>query len=83
MEDAADMMGVEADFIGTEGIDVKAQARMVRQAVADGYDGIAVNLIDPETFDRVIRETTDKGIPVVGFNTDDHATPNAGASCDV
>jgi simple sugar transport system substrate-binding protein len=81
MEDAADMMGVEADFIGTEGIDVKAQAQMVRGAVADGYDGIAVNLIDPEAFDRVIRETADKGIPVVGFNTDDHATPNARLSC--
>jgi len=81
MEDAADMMGVEADFIGTEGIDVKAQAQMVRQAVADGYDGIAVNIIDPEAFDQVIQETTDNGIPVVGFNVDDHATPNARLSC--
>ena len=81
MEDAANMMGVEADFIGTDGIDVKAQAQMVRRAATAGYDGIAVNLIDPEAFDRVIRETTDKGIPVVGFNTDDHATPNARLSC--
>ena len=64
-------------FEGTEGIDVAAQAQMVRQAVEDGYDGIAVNIIDPEAFDHVIRETIDKGIPVVGFNVDDHATPNA------
>ena len=77
MNDAGGMMGVECDFIGTEGIDVAAQAQMVRQAVEDGYDGIAVNIIDPEAFDRVIRETIDKGIPVVGFNVDDHATPNA------
>jgi len=81
VNDAAEMMGVEADFMGTEGIDVRAQAQMVRQAVADGYDGIAVNLIDQEAFDRVIRETMDKGIPVVGFNTDDRATPNARLSC--
>ena len=77
MNDAGELMGVECDFIGTEGVDVQAQAQMVRQAVADGYDGIAVNIIDAEAFDRVIRETMDKGIPVVGFNVDDHATPNA------
>ncbi|UCE47408.1 MAG: substrate-binding domain-containing protein [Phycisphaerales bacterium] len=81
MNDAAEMMGVECDFIGTKGVDVQAQADMVRQAVADGYDGIAVNLIDQEAFDRVIRETADRAIPVVGFNTDDHATPNARLSC--
>ena len=77
LNDAAEMMGVECDFIGTEGVDVQAQAQMVRQAVADGYDGIAVNIIDPEAFDRVIKETMDSKVPVVGLNVDDHATPNA------
>jgi len=77
MNDAAAMMGVRCDFLGTEGVDVQAQAEMVRQAVADGYDGIAVNIIDPEAFDQVIQEATDRGVPVVGFNVDDHSTPNA------
>lgn len=77
MKDAARMMGVDCDFIGTEGVDVKAQADLVRQAVADGYDGIALNIIDPEAFDDVVQETIDKGIPVVAFNVDDHLTPNA------
>jgi len=77
MADAAKMMGVECDFLGTEGVDVKAQARMVMQAVADGYDGIALNIIDPEAFDDVIQEAIKKGVPVVGFNVDDHATANA------
>jgi len=54
-----------------------ASNQMVRQAVADGYDGIAVNIIDPEAFDGVIAEAVDQGVPVVGFNVDDHATPNA------
>ena len=76
MNDAAEMMGIKCDFLGTNGVDVKAQAEMVRQAVADGYDGIAVNIIDPEAFDAVIQEAIDKGVPVVGFNVDDHATPN-------
>jgi len=77
MNDAAAMMGVRCDFLGTEGVDVQAQAEMVRQAVADGYDGIAVNIIDPEAFDQVIQEATGRGVPVVGFNVDDHSTPNA------
>ena len=58
-------------------MDVPAQIEMVRRAVADGYDGIALNIIDPVAFDAVIQETMDKGVPVVGFNVDDFATPNA------
>ena len=77
MTDAAKMLGVECVFMGTEGVDLKAQVEMIRQAVKDGYDGIALNIIDPEVFDEVIQETINKGIPVVGFNVDDHATPNA------
>ncbi len=77
MHDAAKRMKVESDFIGTEDVDVKAQVAMVRQAVADGYDGIALNIIDPEAFDGAIQEAIKAGVPVVGFNVDDHATPNA------
>jgi simple sugar transport system substrate-binding protein len=76
VNDAAEMMGVRCDFLGTEGVDLRAQANMVRQAVADGYNGIALNIIDPEAFDEVIQEAIEKGVPVVGFNVDDHATPN-------
>ncbi len=77
MRDAAAAMNVECDFLGTPGVDVPAQIKMVRQAVADGYDGIALNIIDAEAFDEVVAETIAKGVPVVSFNVDDHATPNA------
>lgn len=77
MQDAARMLGVECDFKGTPGVDLAAQVAMVRQAVRDGYQGIAVNLIDPVAFDTVVQETMDAGVPVVAFNVDDHATPNA------
>jgi len=77
MADAARAMGVQCEFTGTEGVDLKAQAQMVRKAVADGYDGIALNIIDPVAFDEVVAEAVGKGVPVVAFNVDDHATPNA------
>ncbi len=77
MQDAAAMLGVECSFTGTVEVDVKAQAEMVRRAVADGYDGIALNIIDSEAFDEVVREAVEKGVPVVAFNVDDQATDNA------
>lgn len=77
MRDAAAAMNVECEFLGTPGVDMPAQIAMVRQAVADGYDGIALNIIDAEAFDEVVAETIAKGVAVVSFNVDDHATPNA------
>ncbi len=77
MEDAAKMLNVRCEFRGTAGVDVKAQVEMVRKAVAEGCDGIALNIIDPDAFDEVVQETVDKGVPVVAFNVDDHRTPNA------
>jgi simple sugar transport system substrate-binding protein len=76
MEDAARLVGVQAVFTGTEGVDAKAQAAMIAKAVADGYDGIAVDIIDPTAFDDAVKAAIDKGVPVVAFNTDD-TTPNA------
>ena len=77
VQDAARALGVTCDFMGTKGVDIPAQAAMVTQVVADGYDGIALNIIDPEAFDEVAQAAMDKGVPVVAFNVDDHATPNA------
>jgi simple sugar transport system substrate-binding protein len=77
MADAARAMDVQCDFAGTEGVDLKAQAEMVRKAVADGYDGIALNLLDAAAFDEVVKEAIQKGVPVVAFNVDDRRKPNA------
>lgn len=77
VQDAARALDVSCDFMGTAGVDIPAQAAMVTQAVADGYVGIALNIIDPEAFDDVVQVARDQGVPVVAFNVDDHATPNA------
>jgi simple sugar transport system substrate-binding protein len=70
MRDAAALLDVDCEFIGTEDVDLEAQVGMVRQAVADGYDGIALNIIHPEAFNRVVAEAQTAGIPVVAFNVD-------------
>jgi simple sugar transport system substrate-binding protein len=76
MEDAARMLNVECNFVGTPGVDVPAQVALVRQAIADKVDGIALNIIDPVAFDEVVAEAVAQGIPVVAFNIDDSSTPN-------
>jgi simple sugar transport system substrate-binding protein len=77
MNDAAKMLDVDCKFIGTKDVDLAEQVKMVRQAIADGCDGIALNIIDSDAFDGVIAEAIAKGVPVVGFNIDDSSTPNA------
>src|SRR5690242_16970 len=77
MQDAAQAMDVEAAFDGTKDGDVKALAEKVKQAVDAGYDGIAVNMIDPVAFDEAAAEAARKGVPVIAFNVDDGRTPNA------
>jgi simple sugar transport system substrate-binding protein len=49
----------------------------VRRAVADGYQGIALSIIDPVAFDAAVAEAIRQGVPVVAFNVDDRNTPNA------
>ena len=70
MQDAAAAMKVQCEFTGTEGVDLPAQVELVRKAVAEGCDGIALNIIDAKAFTEVIAEARKKGIPVVAFNID-------------
>jgi simple sugar transport system substrate-binding protein len=77
MHDAAEKMHVTCDWMGTKAVDVPAQVALVRRALADGYDGIALAIIDPKAFDDVVAEAIKRGVPVVAFNVDDDATPNA------
>lgn len=76
-QDAAVAMGVQATFAGTKDGDVQLLATMVRQAVADGYDGIGVNIVDSLASEAAIAEAVNKDVPVVAFNVDDQRTPNA------
>jgi simple sugar transport system substrate-binding protein len=75
MNDAADMLGISCTFTGTPDIDVETLNKMIRQAIQEKYDGIAVNIVSPGIFTDVIKEVKAAGIPIVAFNIDD---PNSG-----
>src|SRR5882757_11518731 len=70
MNDAAAAMNVEVDLAGTPGVDAGELVRLTRQAIADGVDGIALNICDASAFTKVIPESRAKSIPVVAFNID-------------
>lgn len=74
-DDAAKLMDVHCDFVGTQGVNIPAQVQMVRDAIAANYDGIAINVIDATAFDEVIAEARGRGIPVVAFNV--NGQPNS------
>ena len=66
--DAAELMNVNCDFVGTKAVDIPRQVEMVTDALNQGYDGIAINVIDPTAFNPVIAQARKSGIPVVAFN---------------
>ncbi|MBX3751313.1 MAG: substrate-binding domain-containing protein [Opitutaceae bacterium] len=70
MRDAAALLDADCTFIGTEDVDLEAQVGMVRQAIADRVDGIALNIIHPTAFNAAMTEAGAAGIPVVAFNVD-------------
>lgn len=81
MEDAARALGVKTDVAGVRDVDNNAQIQLLRDAIKQGYDGIAINIIHPTAFNEVISEALVCGIPVVGFNVDSRDAGNKRLSC--
>ena len=77
VQDAAKALNVHATFTGTRDGNVTVLARRVCQAVKEGYDGIALNIVDSEAFDEAVAYATQQSVPVIAFNVDDNGKPNA------
>lgn len=66
-EVAAAKDGIELNFVSDP--DPAGQAKLVRDAVADKVDGIAVTLAKPQAMRGAVAEARAAGIPVVGLNS--------------
>jgi simple sugar transport system substrate-binding protein len=75
--DAAKALGVQVTFAGTPDGNPAALASQGEAALAAGYQGIGINMIDAQAFDSVAAEAAGKGVPLISFNVDDAKTPNA------
>ena len=73
VEEAAEMLaphGVEVKHLSAEA-DVKKQIDMLKQAVAANPDGIVTSIIDPKSFDPILKPAIEKGIAVMAANVED------------
>jgi simple sugar transport system substrate-binding protein len=68
--DAASLVNARVEWTGSVSSDVGEMVRAMRRAVANGADGIAVSIIDPEAFDSPTAFALERGIPVVAYNAD-------------
>jgi len=68
--DAGKMLGVDVNYTGPAGFDIKAQIEFIKAAIAEGVDGIATTMPNPDAFNDVVQEAMGKGIPVLALNAD-------------
>lgn len=71
MRDAAEMLGVNAQFIGPTTFSPSMQVDMFESGIAKRVDGIGTTMTDPTAFEAPTKKALKKGIPVIAFNTDD------------
>jgi len=62
--------GVEVKHLSAEA-DVKKQIDMLKQAVAANPDGLVTTMIDPKSFDPILKPAIAKGLPVMAANVED------------
>jgi ribose transport system substrate-binding protein len=70
MKHAANQLGIEAVYQGTELYDAQAQATVLEQVIATKPDCIISTAQQPEALRPYIDKATDAGIPVVQFDSD-------------
>jgi simple sugar transport system substrate-binding protein len=68
--DAAKLLGVRAEWVGSRSSDVGEMVKAMKQAIDKRAGGIALSIIDPTAFDSPTRLALDHGIPVIAYNAD-------------
>jgi simple sugar transport system substrate-binding protein len=68
--DAAELLGVHAEWTGSVSSDVGEMVKAMKHAIDTNADGIALSIIDPTAFDQLTALAISRGIPVVAYNAD-------------
>jgi len=77
-EDAGKMLGITVKYQGSNNTGTD-QAAMINQAVADGVDGLAVSLADPDAVRDAVKAAVAAGIPLVTTNSGSNLYKEFGA----
>jgi simple sugar transport system substrate-binding protein len=68
VEQAGADLGVEVTYFGANN-DAQAQSQQIEAAIAEGSDGIAISLADPEGVRAAAQAVVDAGIPLYTINS--------------
>lgn len=71
MEDACAQVGADCEFLGPTTYNPSEHVSILESVIATQPDGIGTTRPEPGTYDRVLQQAVDAGIPVVTFNTND------------
>jgi simple sugar transport system substrate-binding protein len=77
-EDAGKTLGITVKYQGSNNTGTD-QAAMINQAVADGVDGLAVSLADPDAVRDAVKAAVAAGIPLVTTNSGSNLYKEFGA----
>jgi len=70
MKAAAKILGVKAEYQGTEAYDAMAEATVLEQVIATRPNGIIATAQNPDALKPSINKAIDAGIPLVMFDSD-------------
>ncbi len=68
VEQAASDYGIDVTYFGSNN-DAQAQSQQIEAAIAEGSDGIAISLADPEGVSAAAQAVVDAGIPLYTLNS--------------
>ena len=68
VEQAGSDLGVDVTYFGSNN-DAQAQSEQIEAAIAEGSDGIAISLADPEGVSAAAQAVVDAGIPLYTINS--------------
>jgi simple sugar transport system substrate-binding protein len=68
VEQAASDYGIDVTYFGSNN-DAQAQSQQIEAAIAEGSDGIAISLADPEGVGAAAQAVVDAGIPLYTLNS--------------
>lgn len=67
---AAAALGIDAQYVGPDAVEVAPQISTMESLIAQRVDGIALGPNDPEALNPYIKKAMDMGIPVITLDTD-------------
>jgi simple sugar transport system substrate-binding protein len=79
VDDGAELMGAEVQYLSPQVFDVVAMAQLIDAAIATNPDGLVVSIPDADALGDSIRAAVAAGIPVISMDSGEEVSKELGA----